>query len=86
MVFYYVINSVRMNIFNILIIYMNKVKINIFITTIMFVLFMCILRNILLDQSSMTPVLYDGLFFFVAYGLWKTISFSQDDKNPCYCL
>ena len=65
---------------------MKRVKINIIITTITFILFFCIIKNILLDQHSMTPVLYDGLFFFIAYGLWKIISFSQDDENPCYCL
>ena len=65
---------------------MNKKKLDIFITTIFFILFLCIIKNILLDQDRIVPVLYDGLFFFLAYGLWKTISFTQESANPYYCL
>ncbi len=65
---------------------MKKNKLDIFVTTILFMLILCIMKNILLDQDRIVPVLYEGLFFFIAYGLWKTLSFTQDSANPYYCL
>jgi hypothetical protein len=69
---------------------MKKVKINIIITTILFILLVCILRRILLGEKTITlftrHVLYEGLFFFLAYGLWKIIGSVDDEANPYYCL
>lgn len=64
---------------------MKKVLIDILVTTILFILLFGILKRILLDEKTMTPVFYEGLFFFLAYGLFKILTPDIDGKQM-YCL
>jgi hypothetical protein len=64
---------------------MQKVKLDIFITTLLFLLFFGIMKRILLNQTALSPVWHQALFFFVTYGLWKILT-SSNDGNPYYCL
>ena len=65
---------------------MKKVRLDIIITTLLFLLFFGILKRILLDQRILAPVWQQALFFFVTYGMWKVLTSSNNDGNPYYCL
>ena len=65
---------------------MKKVKIDIIITTLLFLLFFGILKRILLDEKSLAPIWQQALFFFVTYGTWKVLTSNNNDNNPYYCL
>ena len=64
---------------------MNKNKLDIFITTLLFLLFFGIMKPILLNQQTTIPIWQQSFFFFITYGMWKVLT-SSDNGNPYYCL
>jgi len=54
---------------------MNKNKLDIFITTLLFLLFFGIMKPILLNQQTTIPIWQQSLFFF--HNIWDVESFNK---------